>query len=358
MGKYKYLIMLVLLTLVSCGVALPPFDPLENKLLRLIEIYPSQGEELGFEQQVKLKFSAEIAPESVNLDSIFVINSEELPDDPSDIDSDDYEPLEGLYNVEESGDEVTFEPENGFVGSGEYAVVVTSKVSSIEGMPFSNTDPNTPFISTFLVGGAGESSSSFDGNSGGSSPGKEEVEEKPLPPGPSFLVINEVIYDVDGSDTNGDLFIELFGDAGGYLEGYYINLVNGDDGKTYKTIPVDGEYYVPDDGLFVIADVDSSGNTNVENADFRVNFDPQNGPDSIQLVSRDNELLDVVGYGDVPNETAQNGLATYETNPADDASGGSSLSRLEDGLDTDDNSVDFIVTEIPTPGVTNVTVTE
>ena len=104
-------------------------------------------------------------------------------------------------------------------------------------------------------------------------------------------------------------------------------------------------------GLYLIADAmtGSPGVSRVVGADFVDNFDPQNGPDCIQLIDHEGRLVDALGYGEPLVGTAENGLACYEGSPAADAASGESLSR-SGGLDTDLNSADFTTCDVPTPG--------
>ncbi len=166
------------------------------------------------------------------------------------------------------------------------------------------------------------------------------------------LVINEILYDLPGDDTNGDVFVELRGGPGGDLGGYKINFLNGDDGKETEHITIPAGLLVPENGLFVIADgiTGDLQHTHVANADYLDNFDPQNGPDGVQLISSDGKLIDAVSYGTPKMVTAFNGLALLEGAAAPDAPLAKSISRLPDAEDTNDNSADFVVNDAPSPG--------
>lgn len=168
---------------------------------------------------------------------------------------------------------------------------------------------------------------------------------------PQTLVINELLYDFTGSDTDGQLFVELVGDAGADIGGYKIVFVNGDGGAAMETITVLTAASIADDGLFLIADAKNgaAGDSFVPDFDFLDDFDPQNGPDCVQLLDDQGELVDAVGYGSPLPTTAENGLPCFEGTPATDVPTGKSLSRVN-GADTDDNAADFVATD-PTPGV-------
>ncbi len=166
------------------------------------------------------------------------------------------------------------------------------------------------------------------------------------------VTINEVLYDLPGSDGTGSLFIELRGPVNADLSGMEIRLINGDGGKLTQSIVLPTGARIGESGLFVIAD-QSSGiekNTMVVNANAIIDFDPQNGPDSVQLLGANGILLDVLGYGSPLPALDAEGIAMFEKNPAPDAPAGSSLSRLPDAADNDDNSIDFVINETPSPG--------
>jgi hypothetical protein len=154
-------------------------------------------------------------------------------------------------------------------------------------------------------------------------------------------VISEVLYDAAGTD-NGNVFLELFGAPGAILDGLSLEGVNGADGSVYSTIMLSG--VIPADGVFVIGDDTGDGTTLVSNADLVMNVDFQNGPDSVVL--RDaNGVLDALGYGDFTS-----GVFAGEGTAAVDVPGGSSLARITPWLDSNDNLVDFIPLDVPTPG--------
>ncbi len=155
-------------------------------------------------------------------------------------------------------------------------------------------------------------------------------------------VISELLYDVSGTDT-GRVFLELYGIPGTVLDGMQIEGVNGTTGSVYKTVLLTG--VIPADGVFVIGDDDGSGNSLVANTDFVTSIDFQNGPDSIVL--RDaGGILDALGYGDFSAA-----IFAGEGSAAADVAAGWSLARANPLLDTNDNSVDFLGFDIPTPGL-------
>lgn len=166
----------------------------------------------------------------------------------------------------------------------------------------------------------------------------------------SAVLISEALYDVIGSDE-GQVFIELWGEAGTSLDGFLIEGVNGSNGALGPVLELSG--MIPEDGFFVVADL-VSGVTQVPNADLLLEFDFQNGPDSIVLRDPLGEVVDALGYGEftIDDVFAGEGL------PAIDPPAGWSLARLYANVDLDDNSVDFVPLEIPTPGTGPVSVPE
>ena len=158
----------------------------------------------------------------------------------------------------------------------------------------------------------------------------------------SALTINEVFYDAEGAD-DGKVFIELFGAAGLSLDGFTLEGVNGSGGGIGPVLTLTG--VIPDDGLFVVADR-AGAVSEVAEADLLLNFDLQNGPDSLVLRAADASLVDALGYGVFGSGEVFAG----EGQPAPDAPAGQSLARRFLGLDTDDNAADFLILATPTPG--------
>jgi hypothetical protein len=156
------------------------------------------------------------------------------------------------------------------------------------------------------------------------------------------LLLSEVLYDAAGSD-DGKVFVELYGPSGLDLAGFTVEGVNGADGSVGPLLALAGS--VPPNGFFVIADV-ASGATQVPEADLLLNFDFQNGPDSIVLRDPNGTTLDALGYG----EFAAGEVFAGEGLPAPDPPAGQSLARLFADLDSDDNATDFSALGEPTPG--------
>jgi hypothetical protein len=156
-------------------------------------------------------------------------------------------------------------------------------------------------------------------------------------------LISEVFYDATGSD-DGLGFVELYGEPGTVLDGLVIEGINGSNGAAGPVIELVG--VIPADGLFVLADHTSANTTEVIEADATANFDFQNGPDSIVLRDGDT-VLDAVGYG----VFGAGEVFAGEGMPAEDPPAGWSLARYFADVDTDDNAMDFVALDVPTPGV-------
>lgn len=154
--------------------------------------------------------------------------------------------------------------------------------------------------------------------------------------------ISEVLYDATGTD-NGKVFVELWGAPGSSLDGFTIEGVNGADGAVGPTLALTGA--IPADGFFVVGDTDGTASL-VANVDLTLNFDFQNGPDSVVLRNALGEVLDSLGYGVFGATDTFAG----EGNSAAAAAAGQSLARHFANLDTNDNAADFGLLDLPTPG--------
>jgi hypothetical protein len=163
---------------------------------------------------------------------------------------------------------------------------------------------------------------------------------------PNAIVINELSYDAVSSDTavGTTVFIELWGPAGASLDGWQVVGVNGSNGADYNAIDLSGEV-LGSDGYFVIA----HPNADATLAAFADLLDPaadlQNGPDSVQLRWR-GRVVDALGYGSFGASDTFAG----EGSAAPSTAAGESIARDASHTDTDDNSADFSVVAVPTPG--------
>lgn len=162
-------------------------------------------------------------------------------------------------------------------------------------------------------------------------------------PARALPLISEVFYDAVGSD-DGQSFVELSGTPGESLDGFTLEGVNGSNGAVGPVLVLSG--VIGASGLFVVADARSDGTSDVALADLLLNFDFQNGPDSVVLTDGVS-VIDALGYG----EFAPGEIFAGEGAPAVDPAAGFSLARVFADLDTDDNAMDFVALDVPTPGV-------
>jgi hypothetical protein len=156
------------------------------------------------------------------------------------------------------------------------------------------------------------------------------------------VLLSEVFYDAVGPD-DGLSFIEIWGAPGTSLSGLTIEAVNGAGGGVTHTLALSGT--IGASGLFVIADNLAGGATTlVANADLILDFDFQNGPDSVAL--RDaGSVLDAVGYG----AFAAGDVFAGEGAPSIDPAPGAAIARHFANVDTNDNAADWLGIA-PTPG--------
>lgn len=358
------------LLLAACGlpgVALPP--DLATQQPRVEAATPAAGAVVDPPAEIRVRFSQPVDPDSVHAESFAVVTDVASGTNPAGIveawRDGAVPPVPGTYAVTADGLEARLTPA-GAIRSGEAgaacAVIVTTVVRSVAGIPLSQTpgEGAMPFVSLFTV--RGEAASAVDGTTVappeiGMDPGTNGTTDGntatvPQRIVPAELMINEVYYDAVGPDTNGVLFVELRGTPEADVGGYRCHFVNGDGGILLESMTIPAGVAIPADGLLVIGD-GMTGNlqvTQVAEADLVDNFDPQNGPDAVQLVDPDGKIVDAVGYGNPLTLYGENGLPLYEIAPGPDAPAGQSISRLPGAPDTDNNAVDFIVLETPTPG--------
>jgi hypothetical protein len=158
----------------------------------------------------------------------------------------------------------------------------------------------------------------------------------------AHVVINEVLYDPEGSDS-GYEFVELMncGASGVLLTGWVLETGNGanPDDWTVEWIGGDLDYLDPGE-IFLIGESDV-----VPAPDYETPLDLQNGPDAVRL-TEGSDVVDLVGWG----EPLFQGY--YEGSPAEDVPSGNSLARIPDCYDHDANDLDFSPS-VPTPGYRN-----
>lgn len=347
----------------GCGQSLS-IHPLTAKQPQVVSISPSDGSTLNALKEIEATLSQAVDPSTVDRSSFLVFKEDETDlsfvdfvdtDEISNaIESEKLKSLSGVYRISEDSTQITWVSNEPLEEPAVYRIILTSAIQTIDHYPLNQTpgDDASYFISQFtltLDSGSVEDSESDDNLSGS----ENESEESGLII--TSLVINEIYYDDETSDTDGNLFIELYGTPGGNISGYSVRFINGANGEKTDEVVFGGEVFIPDDGFFVLADskTGSSSETNVAEADAVENFDPQNGPDSVQLFNPSGGLIDVVGYGEELPLLDAEGFFLYEGTPASSVETGLSLARLK-GQDTDNNSTDFIPNLNPSPGTGEV----
>jgi hypothetical protein len=347
--------------LASCGFS-PGFgyEPISLRQPHVTAIIPGDGASVSSDEKVSVEFSEPIEPQTVGQGSIAVV--ENTAGDSADVAAavadGSAAGISGEYIIGDGQTRVVFRPDELLQPGGSYSIVITPRLMSSEKVPFCQDPsvPTVPFVSSFTVeadgggegGGEQGGGGSGTGSGGAGTGGTQSADENR----PVSIVINEVFYDAVGVDTNGDVFIELAGTPNGDISAYKLYLVNGDDGVIKDTITMPVGSKMQADGLFVIADskTGSPGVTNVSSADMIENFDPQNGPDCVQLVDEAGGLIDAVAYGDIAAAVAENGLECVEGEPAATVPSGSSLSR-KSGVDANNNFLDFSALNPPSPHI-------
>lgn len=154
------------------------------------------------------------------------------------------------------------------------------------------------------------------------------------------VVINEVFYDPQGSDT-GQEFVELYNpsDQPVCLSGWAFETGNGSYEQRWKLEWEGTEADTIPPGEFFVIGEEYLG----PEADLVTDLDLQNGPDGCRLTSFDGSM-DVLGWGDLVF------TEYYEGQPCNEVASGSSIGRDPDGRDTDRNLEDFAPFKRPSPG--------
>jgi len=362
----KQFLILVLIFISACGPqALIALPSLSAQQPQVASVSPAYNEVADADAVITVTFSKAVDGKSINRDSFLVI--ENFSDKPAPLLEEDIADgklmgMEGEYLVAGDNLTATFQSGSGFIAGKTYGVILTTKIVSLDRFALNQTPGSTqsPFISKFIIKDNiiinqedNTNTSQYTLSSEGAvQVGAGDTVQSESVAKPLNLIINEVYYDAPDSDTNGDLFVELRGTSGGVIDGYKVVFVNGDDGKVTESVTLPSDAKNSESGLYVIAGA-KTGNpdaTNVAIADFIANFDPQNGPDAVQLLDDKGVLTDAVCYGDVKTAEAENGLAMCEGSFAPDVPSGQSLSRLPDADDTNDNAADFMANETPSPG--------
>lgn len=383
------LLVVAVIFFAGCGDISPSeLDSLLAREPRVVSISPHAGSVIDPASKVIVEFSQPIFPSSVGSGTLAVIKAETdagktSGDVAQSVVAGKSQGIPGSYEFGGDSRLVTFQPEKPY-DKGAYLIVATDKILSVDMLPLAHTSGGNirAFVSQFVVDDSAEGAASVaeegaapgengEAQSGGADPAVSQesgVSEGSAPEGgdsedggptskielvrPETLVINELLYDVTGDDTNGQVFVELYGDSDTTIGGYKLIFIDGKDGSVSDTIEIPAGAKLSESGVYLIADAKTgqSGVSAVVGADFILNFDPQNGPDSVQLVDETGALIDVLGYGTSLPALAANSLACFEEKPAAKVPANSSLTRT-DGADSGHNAADFKAGPTPTPGV-------
>lgn len=160
-----------------------------------------------------------------------------------------------------------------------------------------------------------------------------------------IVSINEVYYDPPGADgTGGSEFVELDAAPNANLSPYRLVFYDGATGTEYLRWELGAGAVADASGFFV------AGGASVTGVDSIQSGPMQNGPDSVRLEHCDGTtVVDAVAYGSFSGSQISLGEGTPASAPAS----GESLSRLFEGVDSDNNAGDFAAGR-PTPGAPNV----
>ncbi len=235
------------------------------------------------------------------------------------------------YTGSEPGVTVVNNSGSGTVGGDDPAVLVNGTIV------VSGITEGTPYSITFTAPCGALVKS-------GSAPACE-----PLP----LIVINEVDYDNPGTDNAEWIELRNNGSIAYDLNGYKVELVNGSAGgaAVYKTIVLPtfslapGAYYVIGNNATI---------PNINLVETPATDMIQNGaPDAIGLRDASNNLLDAISYEGTSGAPYQEGGGTTLADPGTTAAASASIGRYPDGADTNDNTADWALACVSTPGAAN-----
>lgn len=246
--------------------------------------------------------------------------------------------VDGTTVVEFLSYEGTFTPVNGPAAGTESTDIGVSETSS------SNLGDSLQLTGTGTMGGDFVWAPSQANTFGAVNTGQTFSGE---PPAPS-VVINEVDYDQPSADTAE--FVELVnnGAVSADLTGWTLELVNGSNNSAYDTIDLLGSL-APGDHYVVCANAATVANCDLDDGP-DTNFLQNGAPDAAGLRNAAGELVDAVSYeGDTVGYTEGSGAGLQDSA----ATAGQGISRCDDGVDTDQNNVDFLSDRPITPGAPN-----
>jgi hypothetical protein len=167
------------------------------------------------------------------------------------------------------------------------------------------------------------------------------------------VMMNEVLYDTQGTDDPNIMFTEIWSASGTSIEGWTLVGINGNGGTEYLTVTLHGN--IPASGYFVIGGAGVPNVTQVATIDWQ-NAGSASGDDcdGIDLRDSDGATVDHLCYGPCAAGhvcTGEGGANAPDPFPA--AGINKSVARIPDHTDTDHNNVDWVVSDTPTPGAAN-----
>ncbi|MCC6399447.1 MAG: lamin tail domain-containing protein [Flavobacteriales bacterium] len=166
------------------------------------------------------------------------------------------------------------------------------------------------------------------------------------------LVINEVDYDQDGTDALEFIELKNTGATAIPLDGLKVQLINGSTNLPYFTFNLPNVTLAVGD-YFVICGTGSS----VANCDFQsgpaTNLIQNGAPDGVALLTSTDVIIDAMTYeGNITGYTEGSGVGLDDDPALIPSYEQQGLSRFPDGVDTDQNNVDFSLRCV-TPGAAN-----
>lgn len=174
------------------------------------------------------------------------------------------------------------------------------------------------------------------------------AENAAVPAAAAFLMINEIDYDQPSTDTAEFIELKNADTVPVNLDDYSLQLVNGNGASVYITVDLPAFMLAPGGYYVVCADA-----ATVQPCDLDVLPDSnliQNGaPDAVALVF-DGQVIDSVSYEGDTDAPYTEGSGTGLVDDPNEPEAG--LSRLPDGVDTNQNNVDFSF-RCDTPGEVN-----
>ncbi len=161
------------------------------------------------------------------------------------------------------------------------------------------------------------------------------------------IIINEIDYDQPGTDSAE--FIELFnnGTSAVSLDNYFIELINGSNASSYRSIDLAGFSIAANDYFVTCGDA-----SQVANCDYSFTTTSgwfQNGaPDAVALY-QDTTLIDSLSYEGALSPYTEGDALTL----SDSGTEMGSIARILNGMDSNNNAVDFQAA-CSTPGSANI----